>query len=73
MALLLLLVVSWPNPRLKEKRLFFYLFRAFGNLHKRFYTTYITGGAYPVDGGSLVSVFHLTAELMELSKQQKND
>ncbi|SPF43011.1 putative Bacilysin biosynthesis oxidoreductase BacC [Syntrophobacter sp. SbD1] len=35
--------------------------------------SYITGGAYPVDGGSLVSVFHLTAELMELSKQQKNE
>jgi hypothetical protein len=45
MALLLLLVVSWSNPRLKEKRLFFYLFRAFGNLHKKFYTTTVEAPA----------------------------
>ncbi len=36
-------MVSWSNPRLEEKRLFFYLFRGLRNLHKRFYTTQNSG------------------------------
>jgi NAD(P)-dependent dehydrogenase (short-subunit alcohol dehydrogenase family) len=34
--------------------------------------SYITGTASPIDGGSLVSVFHLVSKLTDASKQQKN-
>jgi hypothetical protein len=36
MAFFLSLVVSWSNPRLREKRLFFYLFKALGIYTKDF-------------------------------------